>query len=332
MSDISTFKSSWQKMSTPPSKDTITICPIPETNAYLAKYFDESFGLFLTDITDKIQKRAYKHIEINFKKQQQISIPGKMNRIADNCLILQSDTEIKTPLLSMILDFLHDEEPSGNFTASNLISVLDDVEELIRRPKSLPTLQEVAGVWGELYILKMLLHNSTNHQRQIDILRGWEGEIREKIDFRFLFCKQVLEIKTTVTDKRIHHLHGIEQVTIPPGFDSGALASLLIETGHGITNSSMIDSIRKCFKGSSEEIRKCLELLETRIMLRGDGCVDDRFPLELAQNGLAFFKFESVPAPTHVDGVLSVEWISDLTESSKISYLETDKLVHKITQ
>ncbi len=319
-------------MSTPPSKDTITIRLIPETNAYLAKYFDESFGLFLTDITDKIPKRAYKHIEINFKKKQQISIPGKRNRIVNNCLILQADNEIKTPLLSMILDFLHEEEPSGNFTASNLISVLDDVEELIRRPKSLPTLQEVVGVWGELYVLKMLLNNSINHQRQLDILRGWEGENREKIDFRFLFCKQVLEIKSTVTDRRIHHLHGIEQVTIPPGFESGALASLLIETGHGFTNLSMIGSIRKCFKGSSEEIRKCLELFETRLRLRGVECKDDRYPLELAQNGLNFFQFESVPSPSHVDGVLSIEWISDLTESPKMNYLETDKLVHKITQ
>ena len=92
-----------------------------------------------------------------------------------------------------------------------------------------------------------------------------------------------------------------EQVTIPPGFHSGALASLLIETGHGVTNFSMIDSIRKCFKGTDEEIKKCLVLLEARLMLRGVECKDDRFPFELAQNGLIFFQFESIPAPSHVD-------------------------------
>ena len=332
MNNKNTFQSLWEKMSTPPFTDMITISPIPQTNAYLAKYFDGSFGLFLRDVTDKIPKRTYKHIEVNFKKTQQISIPGKKNRLLSNCLILQSDNEIKTPLLSMILDFLYEEEPSGNFTASNLISVLDDVEELMRRPKSPPTLQEVAGVWGELYVLRMLLNNSNNHQRQIDVLKGWEGEIREKIDFRFLFCKQVLEIKSTVTNTRIHHLHGIEQVTIPPGFDSGALASLILETGHGFTNLSLLDSIRKCFVGNGEEIRKCLKLLETRILLRGDACTDDRFPLELTHNGLKFFQFDFVPTPGHAEGVVSIEWISNLSDSSGLSISDTDKLVHKITQ
>ena len=89
---------------------SITIRPVPQTNAYLAKYFDESFGLFLRDITDRVPSRNYKHIEIILKPAQQLTIPGRGSRVLNNCLILQADNEIKAPLLSLILDCLHDEE------------------------------------------------------------------------------------------------------------------------------------------------------------------------------------------------------------------------------
>jgi|GEM_PF-1288985 len=331
MTRNNSFKQLWEIMSTPPSVDAITIRPVPQTNAYLAKYFDESFGLFLRDITDRVPSRSYKHIEIKLKPAQQITIPGRGSRVLNNCLILQADNEIKAPLLSLILDCLHDEEPSGQFTALNLISVLDDVEELMRRPKKPPTLQEVAGAWGELYVLRLLVNNSNNHNRQLEILKGWEGETREKLDFRLLFSRLVMEIKSTITSERIHHLHGIEQVTIPPGFEEGYLASLILHCDQGITTLELVNTIQNSLERTSEEKRRFQELLERRILLRGEACNDDRFSFELARDGIKFFKFEEVPKPGEADGVSSVEWLSDLTNSSAITSPETDELISRIT-
>ena len=82
-------------MSTPPNEDSITIRPVPQTNAYLAKYFDQSFGLFMRDVTDRLSKRSYKHIEIEMKPVQQITVPGRGSRNLNNCLILKADDEIK---------------------------------------------------------------------------------------------------------------------------------------------------------------------------------------------------------------------------------------------
>ena len=318
-------------MSTPPNEDSITIRPVPQTNAYLAKYFDQSFGLFMRDVTDRLSKRSYKHIEIEMKPVQQITVPGRGSRNLNNCLILKADDEIKSPLLSLILDCLHDEQPSGHFTAMNLISVLDDVEELMRRPKTPPTIQEVAGAWGELFILKMLVNNSHDHIRQFEILKGWEGETREKLDFRFLFCRQVLEVKSTINADRIHHLHGLEQVTIPPGFENGCLASLLLHSGQGITALELVNTLLNSAKGTIEEKRNFQELLERRILLRGEVCNDNRFSFELVRDGLKFFDFENVPTPGEVDGVSSVEWVSDLSGSQSFNSSETDEMVSKIT-
>ena len=149
-------------MSTPPNEDSITIRPVPQTNAYLAKYFDQSFGLFMRDVTDRLSKRSYKHIEIEMKPVQQITVPGRGSRNLNNCLILKADDEIKSPLLSLILDCLHDEQPSGHFTAMNLISVLDDVEELMRRPKT-PDNSRSCGCLGRAF-------HSENVSKQLTII------------------------------------------------------------------------------------------------------------------------------------------------------------------
>jgi len=331
MSDEQSFRSLWAKMSLPPHPDATTIRPIPRTNAYLSKNYDNSIGLFLRDVTDQLPKRRFKHLDIILKPSQNLSIPKGGNKTLYNCLILQADNEIKAPLLSLILDCLHDLEPTGEFTASNLISVLDDVEELMRKPKSPPTREEVAGVWGELYVLRLLLNNSITPVKQYEIVKGWEGETREKLDFRFLFAKQVLEIKSTTSKVRIHHLHGIEQVTIPPGFENGAMASLILETGQGSTNLMMVSSIVNCFKGSIQEKRKCSELLEKRMLLRGEACNDERFPFDLAPNGLHFFDFENVPTPGEAEGVTPIEWLSDLTNSEAFTSSDTDDLISMIT-
>ena len=243
MTGDNSFKQLWGVMSTPPSAESITIRPVPQTNAYLAKYFDGSLGLFLRDITDRVPSRNYKHIEIILKPTQQLTIPGRGTRVLNNCLILRADNEVKAPLLSLILDCLHEEEPSGQFSASNLTSVLDDVEELMRRPKKPPTLQEIAGAWGELFVLRLLVGNSNNHGRQLEILKGWEGETREKLDFRLLYTRLVIEIKSTITPDRIHHFNGIEQVSIPPGFEDGYLASLVLHCGQGITTLELVNTI-----------------------------------------------------------------------------------------
>ena len=86
-----------------PTVDAITIRLFLK-QTLMTKYFDESFGLFLRDITDRVPSRSYKHIEIKLKPAQQITIPGRGSRVLNNCLILQADNEIKDPFA--FLNFL----------------------------------------------------------------------------------------------------------------------------------------------------------------------------------------------------------------------------------
>lgn len=327
------FRSTWDRMDCPLSSDDLTIRELENTNAYLTKSFDGSMGLFLRDIRDSLPNRKYKNLEITTHTRQDLHRPDGEIEILRNCLKIVADPAIKAQTLSLILERLHDHQPSGHFTATDMVTVLDEVEELLRRPKGLPPIEEVAGAWGELYVLRMLIQNTSDARRQYSILSGWEGEHQEKIDFRFLFAAQALEIKTTMSDKRIHHMHGSEQVVIPPAFNFGALASLRISPSEGVTCAALLDDIVDAYVGTSDEERKRFaELLHRRTRVRGKESTDDRFSFNLVRDGLAFYDFSVIPSPGDVEGVIAIEWLSDLRGSEPLSSDERDSLISRITR
>ena len=318
-------------MSLPPNEESTTISPVSGTNAYLTKSHDGSMGLYLRDITDQLPSRRYMHLEISMHREKEVRLPGGKRTRLRNLLFLNADRSVKSPALALILEGLHDHRETGEFTASDMISVLDEVEELLRRPKGLPTIEEVAGAWGELYILRMLIQISTNPDTQRAIISGWEGEVREKLDFRFLYASQVLEVKTTMSGERIHHLHGTEQVTIPHGFEHGILASLCLEVEQGVTCKSLLDSIESLSSGSADEKRRFDELLARRITVRGPACYDERHSFDLMRDGLLFYDFSDVPTPGEAEGVTPIEWLSDLTNAEPLASSERDGLIARVT-
>lgn len=331
MTSQTSFRSSWAEMSKPPSPDALTVKPVRGTNAFLTKDHYGSLGLFLKEVHDDLPKRKYKHIDIEIHAKKILHIPGKGRQTLNNCLILSSDPRISTAALTLILEGLYDKSPGGSFSSTDLITVLDEIEELLKRPKAPPSKEEVAGAWGELYILKMLIQSARSSEVQRKILLGWEGEIREKIDFRFAHTLLGLEVKTTMSERRIHHLHGVGQVTIPDGYTDGILASLLVDTSGGFTCIDQIGQIERAAKGTEPEQEKFMELLSHRSLIRGPACLDDRFRFQLRMNGLNFYDFVDVPKSPATEGVTPIEWLSDFSDSKPLNSRLVDKVMLKIT-
>ena len=331
MTTQTSFRSSWAEMSKPPSLDALTVKPVRGTNAFLTKDYYGSLGLFLKEVHDDPPKRNYKHIDIVIHAKKILHIPGKGKQTLDNCLILSSDPRISTAALTLILEGLYDKSPEGAFSSTDLITVLDEIEELLKRPKAPPSKEEVAGAWGELHILKMLIQSATTSDVQRKILLGWEGEVREKLDFRFAHTLIGLEVKTTMSERRIHHLHGVEQVTIPDGYTNGILASLLVDTSDGFTCINQIEQIERAAKGTESEQEKFMELLSHRTLIRGQACLDDRFRFQLRLNGLKFYDFGEVPKSPATEGVTPIEWLSDFSDSKPLNLTSVDALMLRIT-
>jgi hypothetical protein len=72
------------------------------------------------------------------------------------------------------------------------------------------SLKQLAGLYGELSILKRLLTRSPG------ALETWRGPLREPHDFRA--TAQALEVKTTLsTENQVVHIHGLNQLAAPEG-------------------------------------------------------------------------------------------------------------------
>ena len=55
---------------------------------------------------------------------------GKVRKLT-NCLMLQADSEVEASALTLILERRFEVAPSGSFSATDVIAVLDEVEELV---------------------------------------------------------------------------------------------------------------------------------------------------------------------------------------------------------
>jgi len=330
LSSTKSFRKSWGQLKTPENPDLISTTPVKGTNAFLTKSHDGSLGLFISEASGNPPKRMYKHLEIMVFPRKDLHVGGKVRKLT-NCLMLQADSEVEASALTLILERLFEVAPSGSFSATDVIAVLDEVEELLRKPARMPTLEEVAGAWGELWMVLLMVESANDPRVQRSILSGWEGEVREKIDCRFSHCAVAMEVKTTMSDSRVHHFHGIEQVTTPGGFSQGVLASLIVEHGEGWACNDLLSRIRDAAVGTEDQRIEFSELLDKRIVVRGVECEDEVFLFQTGVDAIAFFDFEHVPVPGQAQGVTPIEWISDLTGSPPLGNSEKEALVSKIT-
>lgn len=271
-------------------------------------------------------------MEIEYNHRKDMVIPGQGTRRLNGCLILLASSEINASVLGLILDQMFYSEPGGTFSTDLLFEVLDDVEKILRRPKNPPTKEEVIGAWGELYVMLYLLNSTHDHQTQLSILKGWEGETREKIDFRFARARQAMEIKSTLTEERRHHMHGLEQVVVPDGYLQGSLASICMIEQPGQCCAELVTSIEDVARGTDEEIIRFKEELQRKIWVRGKECIDERFFFEIGERGMRLFDFSHVPRPEATDDMVPLEWIAMLRDENALPESELSSRLRFITK
>jgi len=325
------FKETWSNLK-PPSKG-YSISKITGTNALAAIDSDSRPLLFIHGVTDPLPKRNFRHLDIQEIPMMILTV-NEEKREVRRILRLEGDETIDVDLFATVLEYLGEIQPDGNFTAKNLIKVLDLVKEMVRGPKRPPTREEVKGAWGEVYLLNTLIKNSKSASTQKSILSSWEGdEHQENIDFRFNHVGIVAEVKTTESEQRNHIIHGMAQLEIPSDYNFGVLASLTIqEIDEGETVKEMINQIIENLCGSDIEKKEAIEILNHRCRIRGAASVDERYRFSLAYDGLFFYKLEDVPRPKDTSDVIPMEWMSNLSNTTPISPEKTLEIMMEITK
>jgi hypothetical protein len=112
------------------------------------------------------------------------------------------------------------------------------------------------GLVGELLVLQHLITEGG-----IDLLDAWIAPTPEPHDFRI--GNSELEVKTTVAPRRIHTIHGGEQLVPSAGCSLHLISVLLgpLGTGTGFSLKSLVDALSGCFSSDLGRQNRFAELL-----------------------------------------------------------------------
>ena len=327
------FLEMWLQMSIPESEESLSIRRVRDAeNVLLSKDSEGTFGIVMHGVTDDLRNPRLANLSFSTRPHMILNISGSNENLA-NCLILKTSSDLDPVMLSLVMEHLLKSGDTEKFSAHDLSNTIREVIKLTRREAPPPTRDEIVGAWGELYILLRFVRDSPNHATQIMVIGAWEGLQRQTIDFRFAEAGVALEAKTCSDGLRMHHIGGYGQITIPPGFDCGALVSMSVrDNDHGKTCKNLVKAILSSFVGSKEEKESAKSLLEDRIRIRGPMCLDDSIFLWLEddEDPMRLYRFDDVPSPVSEGGVYEVEWVADLKQASPISDTETSEIVDRV--
>lgn len=327
------IRDTWRGIRTPPNDGTLAATPVARSNAWVFKTHRGGFGLLLAGVDPPRTMPPFRNIDVSFRPEKLVQQGGKQSSLL-NCLEVHLSPQGDADTLASIVDRLGEREPSGSFSTQNLIDILRDVVEVVKPPPPPPSLDDVIGVWGELYLLRSIVSRATNAQRQMLILSGWEPQrtFRDIIDFRFRHASVVIEVKTSCGE-RVHHIRGFDQVRVPDGFSKGFLSSLLVTRSAeraGITCSDLVQSLRMASVGSGSDKGAFSRLLDEKVDSRGRESRDETYSLHLREDSIFFFSFEQVPRPAPAPLVSEVQWTADLRNARPLTASETDAVIQSI--
>jgi len=278
-----------------------------KSNLYVIKNQKNICGILISDNKGLLEKE-YKNILVLNKK----SIRGP-ELLLKNCLIvLNKDKETNSIFIKSISTHFEDYT-KDSYSSIDIQFALDRLEQITKNLKK--KLNEIVGVWGELFFLKQILKDNNTSQKS-EIINSWESPNgRAIIDFNFRELNTCIEVKTTLKQKREHHISDYNQVNSTVNYE-GFLASILIkEDPNGDTCHDVLGNI-KSMLNEDEKL-----LFSKRLKIRGKSlCNDKNFSFHLQDKGLVLVKFEDVPKPITSDNIFNIKWDILIEEGKSISY------------
>jgi len=314
----------WKKLQLP-SSSNIRMFQYLKTNLWIFKTSNNLFGFLITD-TFSTLKSEYKNIKSDWKPKITNS---ESNEKLNNCLIIESGENIDSKLFCTTISSLFEPRVhSKYFDIYEIEEALEKIEEITLKVSD--EFNEVIGVWGEIYLINLIIGLTKKEVGKIELLESWEGvENRTKIDFNIKSKKAKLEVKTTIQSIRIHDFNGVDQVTKTANW-TGHLASFCIMPDEaGLTCFDLYLTLKNKISHT------CLNILDNKIRIRGKACVNNKYKFVInPEKTLEFYDFDQIPKPKIVPGIGRISWEAILENKSSLTQIEKTsllKLMNKIT-
>jgi hypothetical protein len=310
------------KLPIPSKVEEIAYKQIEGTNIILSKNYKGEFGLIITDTTSIPKNFKLKNFDFSYIEKLETKYGARFKR----CQQMFAHSNINTDyLIKVLFGILEDEQKP--YSSNTLIKVLKELNSLFNPEEQ--KRNEVIGVWGELFMINKLIDWGADKIKIENIINSWEADGgRMKIDFRFLHAKIALEVKTTTEVQRIHHFSGLEQFTIPYGFDNLYFASLrVLPDGAGESCDEIVIKIKNNIADKS-----LVNIFEERLLVRGRSlCYDDyhRFtPRD--ENAFSLYNAKSIKTPSIHDGIIEVNWKQNLDLELQIENTKVGEIFKSI--
>lgn len=188
--------------------------------------------------------------------------------------------------------------------------VVDKFIELFKAIKE-PPRKSIQGLWSELF----LIEQSNSPEK---VILGWHSIPEEKFDFSF--DKLRIEVKSSITESRIHHF-SLDQLN-PISDTEIIIASILVNTS--VAGLSIIDLMKKIshkLVSYPKQKEKLHLLVYSTLGVDVERVNEIKFHYELAKESLRFYKSENVPKIESINipkEVSNVRFTSNLINSKPI--------------
>ena len=320
----------WKGLDRPKKEDGYSTqnikCALPpnsNTNMYVAKTFDDRFVVLFENVPNKPNEK-YANLEV--KKLDgglKSATGGKLETVL---FIGTGKYEVK----GKTYDKVNPDEFAKAFNAcfdgdlrNKTQLKLDDIRLILKKIKAFtktkqkPKLEEIVGLWGELFLINELLGHASPDNAE-EIVDGWEGSKGKTIiDFNFENKKTLVEVKTTLKKDRIHHFLSLNQLKLRSNYDVGYLASIKVAKSSR-NGTSCRDLFLKIYENPLLD-NNLKELFKIKLDYKGEELYNnDEYCFVLSD--MSFCEFDKVPKPKVGDFILEVEW------SAKLSGVESEFL------
>lgn len=320
----SDFRKTWEALPLPVGKDVYSAAKIESTNCWLFKTEEKGLGLLMVGVNEPVNLPNLKYFQFLFLFEKVLALPGSEHRL-NRCLEIHLDNSCDAELLTLVFNRMHELEPMGHFSSELMITILQQMMQLVSLQKLPPSKEEVIGVWGELHVLERLLKGAGNPSDALRRIIGWEtvGPSRDIIDFRVLDVASglAIEVKTTVGN-RLHHIGGVNQITIPEGYEEGFIASVRVREvspAAGRNCKQVVDDLLSNLLGTSNQIKSQRFALLQKINERGHECLDERYFFTTEHDSLRLINMVEMERPIHTQNLTSLEWVASVEDLPFVS-------------